>query len=188
MPSRKPLGTYVRDTADQFQHARGRAHQVISQGAASGSSIGLFNNQQQGKVCHILGVTIYLPDLKDQPDAIPIGGAYYSSLPSAGGGVITGYGSAIESFFDLDPVPAVSLQYGGPFGDAVTEVTGTMIPPFPFFFVPSGIADNENYQSIVYYPPGGVAAFKPMRGFALWVASTDNFFWEAMFDFVMLSD
>ena len=60
MPARKPLGVYRRTTGDWFQHQRAVASVSIAQTAGNTIAAGLFNNDQGGRVCHILGITLAL--------------------------------------------------------------------------------------------------------------------------------
>lgn len=187
MPSRQPKGDYVRGTGDWFQHKRGRASALVSITDAKTPAIGLFNNDQGGRVCHILGVTI-ATEFEPATSGLYLSGAYYSS------GALTAIGAPdatviapTEAFFDTDGVPNVVAQ------------TGTITPPtdgnalvIPFVISPYAIDGAPNITlltgSATYAPDGGVAAFKPGRGYYLYPGLIAVAFYQVGFDFVLLPD
>jgi hypothetical protein len=184
---RKPLGTYTRDTASWYQHKRAKIGGLAILATANPVSIGLKNNDQGGRVCHVLGVTIATYQVQPLLEFPFLTGDYYSTpgTPLGGGDVFEF--SEVQPFFDLDPVPMVSLDcwYNG------NEFPGsaTLIPDAPIMFSPVAMGANQQAAAAVtHYPPGGLAAFKPGRGFyILWPLGDQDSF-GVMFDFVMLPD
>jgi hypothetical protein len=186
--ARKPVGTYTRPTADWFQHGRGTASASLQNISGTPAGVGLENNDNQGSVCHLVGVTGYV-FCSDVDHGVPlICGAYYTPplLPLAPPDLGEAY--VTEPFFDLDPVSSMSsaLGYANDSFDPVSRV----VPQNSNVFVAAVVPVAPRYISQVeYYPPGGIAAFKPGRGFCLYLPQA--FSETALlvsFDFVMLPD
>lgn len=186
--ARNPKGTYVRDTADWFQHPRARASCIITQSPLQQSAIGLFNADQQSRICHLLGVNIYLYEANDDIAGLPFGATYYGGSLPALDPASTALISATEPFFDLDGAPNVVAQAGGAPGDLVTVTNALLIAPETFLYTPAGSGVDDLWQWARYYPPGGLAAFKQGRGFAIYTSEAGNVVWSVSFDFELLPD
>jgi len=185
MPTRKPKGTYRRTTGDWFQHGRVWVSTNLQPDGNNTHVLGVFNNDQSGRVCHVLGVTV-----------VCVATPYLFSEPYVQG-VYVGPGSlgtdislnpTVLPFFDLDPVPklkpfcyAANILGFPPSSGPVIPLTIT-VPTF------LSTGDQFSYCGAIFYPDGGVAAFKPMRGFGLICGDSPGEFWFASFDCVMLPD
>ena len=92
-----------------------------------------------------------------------------------------------EPFFDLDPVPMVVGQAG--YTNDV-DPDGQRLIPIGSFSWSAAVAEAPVtvIAGATHYPEGGVAAFKPGRGFRVYSEEFDAVSFWASFDFVMLPD
>lgn len=187
MPARKPLGAYRRTTGDWFQHFRYNATGLINTTAAVRTSLGLFNSDEQGRICHILGVNIsnFCPT-GGEPQAF-VSGDYYSNIGAPISGTDTAELFNTKPFFDLDGVPSVVIQAG--YSDPALDDVSRLIPlDFNSYAELGHQIDPFLNAGTSFYPEGGLAAFRPGRGFCLYWFPAPGPIWAVTFDFVLLPD
>jgi hypothetical protein len=186
MPTRQPKGTYRRTTGDWFQHSR---FWVTHQIASDSNFAGLINGDQSGRICHVLGVNVAMY-WKDPTFAeYYVQGFYFPNGVVPGTLIAGSLFSTVAPFFDQDPLPNVTPIAGEINADGwpVQFPVTFPIQPTPTFSTP--IMDTTiNYATGSFYPEGGIAAFRAMRGFGLMLGDWSPENWVVTFDCVMLSD
>lgn len=183
---RSPLGVYTRDTGDWFIHDRAWVTVAVIDKNNNSRALGFVNNDQSGRVAHVLGVNVVeIGILGPVWEETYCQGFYFSALNSP----FSPDFAIVAPFFDedgipmLDPVAGIGSGLGYPPGNPL------IIPMRSSWY--SYTTDPDlfyTYASASYYPPGGLAAMRGGRGFALQCGDQIDQFWTVTFDVVMLPD